>query len=799
MRSEQIRGPFQPEGLSPSTYLVPVGIKGRLGALFNAVGDDAGNSDLRLWVNGEEWGPAHAAHATIRLGNTRAFSHWNGNVHVSLSANDHSTELRASYSVRLPPIALLGLVLVAPGLLLGHLALFGPRRRGVHAARMRQWAPRLLLVFPAVSWLVIAGGISYFTTILYGVYAGYALPTAAVFDLIPGARRLPAIEPYAPIAILIFAAFGAVASWLANFALLPRPAVRRAEIAQLRLWARWGLLSLVALMIFSVSSVGWNGQIRATDFNYVSLAGLVPNSDAANYLTAISDQIQFGTWNVVGSHRPLAGAFRELTAFAARYSYVGMLLLQTVLVALMLSVTASRIASWRGVWASIAFVGLVTMLARPYLFTLMTEPLGMIWSLFCALFFVEALRRQSLSHALVALLALTIGLWTRMGAMFTVPFLALWASLMFAETATGRFRVLLASACAVFAVLAFNAMLAFLYGAEGTFTGANFAYTICGLSLGADWGVCTNTYAAQLMPLEEREQAMFLLARAWENFWLHPEILVRKMLDNASEFIFGWPRFFLTGGTTPHQPTLVYVLLATWALVPGVVYVLRSRSSWIERTFWLALWASVISSAAFVFADAGWRNLHVTNTLLAAFVALGFVAPGNVVTPAGNRWITRSQNGVIVVAAMAALFLIVPTLARLSDRIELPTRVLAGSPQPNIRLVAAGRWLTGFLVIADGVTRSISMPSLRFSEFARMVRLLNLEAETGPFLSDAETRVPFAFVTMPDIDQRNTTALYIAPPDVLRPDVQAWRFLVPQLRPKNIIRVVEQAEPLPLR
>src|SRR5205085_10411282 len=133
-------------------------------------------------------------------------------------------------------------------------------------------------------------------------------------------------------------------AWLTHLRLLPKIAVRRAEIAQFRLWRSWGLLVLVGAMIFSVSSAGWNGQIRSIDWGY-SLAALVPNSDAANYLTAVSDQIQFGNWTSLGSRRPLAEAFRQITAFASRYSYAGMLLLQAAFIALMLFIAASRVAA----------------------------------------------------------------------------------------------------------------------------------------------------------------------------------------------------------------------------------------------------------------------------------------------------------------------------------------------------------------------------------------------------------------------------------------------------------------------
>lgn len=798
-RTESVRGPFQAEGSGASVYLVHVGLKGRRGWIVNAIDDDVGTSDLKLWVNGEEWGPPHAAHTLIRGGDTHAFSHWDGNVHLWLPAElaNDAAEVRVQYSLRLPPVLLRNLVTATVGLIFLHLALFGGRREEVRAPWLRYVTAGFLLVFPVLSWLVIIGILCYAGTIVYGIYAGYALPTAAAFDLVPQLRRMATVEPYAPIAILIFAALGPTMSWLAHLRLLPKVVVRHAEIAQIRLWRSWGLLVLLGAMIFSVSSAGWNGQVRSTDWDY-SLAALVPNSDAANYLTAVSDQIQLGSWTGLGSRRPLAEAFRQITAFTARYSYTGILLVQTAIIALMLFLAASRVAAWRGIWAALAFVGLIYLVARPFLITLMTEPLGIIWALFSWMFFVEALRRRSFSHALVALLALTFGLWTRMGAMFALPLLMLSAVLGFASHRIERLRLLLATVCVVLAVISVNAALAFLYGETGVVTGGNFAYTLCGLSLGGNWADCASNYASGLEKLDEKSQAIFLVTKAWENFTQDPHIAVGTVLQNARAFVLGWPEFFLGGTTQWSRSMLMWLPLVLLALLPGLIHVLRSRASWGERSFWLLLWVGVIASAAIVFEDGGWRALSVSNVLLAAFLALAFVAPGNVVARARDHWSVRPKQGILTIAIAAALFIVTPALARMLDRIELPTDI--GPPQINSRLVAGGRWPTGFLVLADGASRLISPPSMSYSEFARMVRVQNLEAELGPFLDQAAARLPFAFMTAPDIDQRNSTAIYIAPPEVLsRREVKVWRLSVPQMRPNHILRLVERAEPVSLR
>src|SRR5207248_3246165 len=123
----------------------------------------------------------------------------------------------------------------------------------------------------------------------------------------------------------------------------------------------------------------------------------------------------WGGWDILGSRRPLGAAFREITVFAAQYSYAMTLLVQTCMVAVALYVSARSVMRWYGVWAGIAFVAFICILARPFLATTLTESLGLVWTLFSIVFLLDAMRLHSLPHALIALAGLTFALATRMG------------------------------------------------------------------------------------------------------------------------------------------------------------------------------------------------------------------------------------------------------------------------------------------------------------------------------------------------------------------------------------------------
>src|SRR5262249_59800110 len=111
-----------------------------------------------------------------------------------------------------------------------------------------------------------------------------------------------------------------------------------------------GLPVLFCLFLFVLSSGSWSGYVRDIDYHYVSIGNLVPHSDPAGYFWDTLHLAYRGDWEVMGSRRPMAQAFRQVTTFAVNYSYVGTLIVQLALMASMLYVTAAAIARWRGIW-----------------------------------------------------------------------------------------------------------------------------------------------------------------------------------------------------------------------------------------------------------------------------------------------------------------------------------------------------------------------------------------------------------------------------------------------------------------
>jgi hypothetical protein len=800
-RTEIIRGPFASAGEGLHAYVARVGVDMPFRTLFGAKGDRPGNqfrSDLELRVNGEIWGPAHAPFTVVNQGETRAFTHWIDRLFFALPAhfaNDERVTLTLSYSVKLRDFYSVALAVLALATFIlwvraaPRWVFSAPAHLPSDSMYAFPAAVRLLsiatYVFPAGAWLLVIACVIYGATVLYGIGAGYALPTATIFRLFPGAHHLTAFERALPYPILVFAAAGTLLAWMAALRLVPAAQVRRTEIRLMRMWRFWSLPVILCLFLFSISSGGWSGRVRAADtLNYMSLAGLVPYSDASGYFGEAFLQAYWGQWDIGGSRRPLAQAFRQLVIFIAEYSYVGTLLVQLGILVFVTDMVGRSIARWRGIWAGIAFIGFMYLLARPFLSTTLTEPLGLIWTLFAMIFLIEAVRLQSMQHALIALTGLTFALFTRMGSLFSIPFFVIWVVVAFAAK-TRRIRVLGFACGAVAVVVTINTALAFFYGSPSAVSGGNFAWSLCGLTLGGDWSSCMTAYAAEYGRLpSERDQVWFLLSRAWDNILYDPTILVNKLRSNLRLFIALLPNFLLTGyGYSLVRLGMPNLALAVLFLLPGLWFVLRYRAAFAERKLWPLLGVSILLSAAVVFADDGWRVLSSSHPLIACFVALGFSAPGVVtLSRFTSHW--RWQSGAALVAITAGLFLVIPVLSHVLARRELAFHARFVSAAPSEHVVAGGKKITGFIVMPDGTSSPVATASLPLSEFKKLIQYTRLENEFGPFLEEVAGEVPFAFVAAPRLDSKSHWSFYIAPPAVLEQrEVWAWRLTLGQRTP----------------
>ena len=627
----------------------------------------------------------------------------------------------------------------------------------------------------------------YAATIIYGVLRGYALPTATVFHLLPHAEFISRMEDNLPIIIITLALLGAGFGWLTHWRGHGSGAARRNQIATLRLLQYAGLPLVFGATLLALSGP-WSGLLLDRTFPYSSIGGLVPNSDAGGHFVSAPTQVITGVWTSFGSRRPFAAAFRELTMMAGGLSYVWTLVVQAVLVSLALFAAARSIALWRGVWCALAFSALSLALIQPFITTTLTEPLGLFWGLLSVTFYVECMRasaapaeRNAIGFAFLALVALTVGEMTRMGSLFTIPAFVLWIALAFSSTFSGRLKLFAIGSGVVLLLGGVQALLFNLYGDASAVTGGNFAFTLCGLTVGGDWTSCTRLYAEDYNRLAtEREQVAFLFSKGLAIAAHDPRPMLLQMAKNVYNLVRNSPGFVMFGYLrSPAEGRFPWWPMAL--LIPGIWWALRSRRSWREALFWTLMLASMAASAAIIFADDGWRVFFTTWPYVALLVSLGFASPGTVRIPVRASNAISLRSGTAAVASLIALTVIGPATARLIYNPDL--RALAqesanASNASSEQALLLGRTLTGFAVIPDAEPFPLIIPAMHVSDFRAMMVKIEFDRDYGQFLDAAIKTVPFAFVSAARLNDavNQPQQIYVAPVRFLsEPNAVVWR------------------------
>ena len=674
---------------------------------------------------------------------------------------------------------------------------------GVRRA-IRRSAGQSLSAIYVLSWGVAVAAAIYAATILFGVAAGYALPPAAVFVLLPTAHHISDFERFLPWLLLGVATIGALCGWTAAGGILPVADLQAQERRLIRFWCRAGFPVILLVFLFAMSGGGWSGRYVPLDLNYFSIGGLVPHSDALAYFGGTFDLAYTGRWNTIASYRPFAEAFRELTVFAGGFSYIGTLLVQAVLLtgAFMLALRSAM--AWRGIWVAMALMALLYALARPFLLTTMTEPLGLIWSLFSLSFFIEAFRQRSAYLAVVAFAALVCGLLTRAGSMLTIPFLMIWIVLWLATQRAPRIRILAVLAGVLLVISVYDVLLGHAFAAPDNRAEGDFSYVACSLAHGGNtWDTCPRLFASEIREGRIPDLDQFYYGEAVHAFKTNPTVLINRMLSNMWGYVRGLPDLllfqYLYDPIAHIHDIFIYPLFIL--LLPGWIYMVKQERGVPILSFGFVLLVSTMLSAAVVFSIDGLRTMHVTHPFVAMILATGFAAPLSLRAP-DDRPILSWRAGVGGIGALMFVFLLGPPLISHVIRVTTAFDPNLEITHGDLRIVPGGRFMTGFLVLPDAADLPREEPALHISTFARMVPGYGIDPE--PRLSDLVPRVPFALVYSPVQNTLYTLSNYLTPPTVLTDtSPRSWLFrlgrrstTLPVLPDLGFFSLVEEAKPV---
>jgi hypothetical protein len=777
--------------------------------------DKPSRSFLQVRVNGRDIGPPHRHHGMLADGATGGFNHWGSLVLFALPPgvqNSAETKVTFHYPVRPRPWVTLALA-VCTALFgwLGYRSRFESLLAGVHArtivtlARSERRAafafalPGLVLL--GAGYAVLAAAIVFIATSIYAAATGWALPTTALIRWSALAEWAARNEPNTGHLLVALAAFGAIAAWLARLNPACQQAFERAEARLRQFLFRFGFIITFSMFVFCISAM-WSGLARPGDLDIANIGGLIPFSDAGNYLTALYDQAKDGIFNGSALWRPLGIAFRSILFAVANFSLPWMLILQAGLVAGALCFATRAVILWRGVWAGLAFFGLTYLYARGFTATTLTEPLGIFWALLSIPFLIEAMVGGSARPALFGFTLTVMALMTRMGSMFTAPALLLWLLWQFGHNLAGRLRLFGAATVVMLAILSLNALLPRLYGlGTGTTTG-NFAYMLCGLSMGSGWEGCVRKLTAEgkQLPAATEAKVEMLQKMAWENLRADPSVFLARLGDNVLQFAQNFPDVMWRGyGTEILEPAWLQRNILLAIALAGLLYLALRVARPIELRFWALFWISIIASASIIYLDDSPRTLAASQPWIALFLAIGLSGP--VSAPSTILPRRSSRYGWIALVTAAVLFVAVPWLNhRFSPIPEMARGGMDIGLKPGEAAVFGGRRVTGFLVVEDGAPLRRDVATVHFSDFEAMIRRSGVETLQN-LIHPVTPPLPFGFVFAPRLEKGvYSLNQFIVPAEVIeRRDVPAWRFQLQRWGHKGIGEywyLVPRAEPM---
>ena len=127
--------------------------------------------------------------------------------------------------------------------------------------------------------------------------------------------------------------------------------------------------------------------------------------------------------------------------------------------------------------------------------------------------------------------------------MFTIPVLLVWLVWQFGQGIAAKLRIGMVSVIILFGIFGVNALLQKAYGTNEGTTGSNFAYVVCGLSIGSGWQGCPEKVAAEGEPLQGDEATIAnrLYSLAWKNFRTQPDVLLGRLGDAVTAFANQFP------------------------------------------------------------------------------------------------------------------------------------------------------------------------------------------------------------------------------------------------------------------
>ena len=372
--------------------------------------------------------------------------------------------------------------------------------------------------------------------------------------------KLPVeVHPAAWTSLLALAAIGSLlvfrTSVLPALAWLVDRSKVRADAASVLTWTSVIQVSIVVLAsgiaVYLVAFRWEHGHSSSLGF-----IGYLPISDAAGYFWCSVANSGIDTLTVM--QYPIEWCARRIVYPSTLISYLGftgwrpqlVLLVQAAVIGCAISVLAWVVARYIGRLAAIVTAFVLFIFAYEFAIgNFMTESLGFPLGLFGLTLLVAYAGGQRNTAILCSGLALfSIGMFARMGALFVLPLLALWACI--AVFRSGAKRKIIVCSLALAALAAgplLQVLLLVALGGDPANSGGNYATTLYGLSTGSrDWAQGYRDFPHFFLESSSETEAFAKLqAAAFQNIRNNPSVFLHSLLQNTQGYVtgafkFGW-------------------------------------------------------------------------------------------------------------------------------------------------------------------------------------------------------------------------------------------------------------------
>lgn len=481
---------------------------------------------------------------------------------------------------------------------------------------------------------------------------------------------------------------------------------RRGERAVVKPWVGYVFAVCVLALALAPLAEAWTHPRTHGAF----IAGVVPYSDAGDYLQGAEGLLRRNILDAWNSRRPLNAALLAVRLKLSGGSLLGALVFQALLLAGSIGLLAR--ALWRspGPGAAAMVAGALLIFGGIFTPTTMSEALGLsLGALAMAALWVDG-RSPSAGSLFAGVFGLSLALSARSGPVLMLPLVVLWAArgrrLKWDVKSAG------VSLCAVLLGGGYSTVLTKVLHGETSGAQSNFAYTLYGLSVGGRGWQQAWVDLPGLSAVPEQIATARVYAAARANITEHPGRFALGLFRNVEALAMGWTEMLSAGALAHHRLLQWAVALALGAVLAyGVLRLGRVRRK--DPCFWLFLAGCMgaLASVPVIYVDGRERVFAAGFAMLVTAVAYA-LSPALEREPEGGN--EGPRGWVLPATVMAMLVGVAPFAGKLGNthEVRIAIRNSCGEGRQWVDVDLEGAPI-GVAFGARGVATSVSLEDFR--------------------------------------------------------------------------------------